>query len=78
MNIPEDLRDLYVEFGRAVEMAQVMEVEVGNLAFTLISVWFDPAKITDDQRELFRAIMNDVNKRTFGNLMRERSEKLQR
>jgi hypothetical protein len=70
-NIPDDLRELYVEFGQAAEMAQVMEVEAGNLALAFVTVWFNPTTITDEQREFFRALVDDVDKRTFGNLMKE-------
>ena len=70
-NIPEDLRELYVEFGQAAEMAQVMEVEADNLALAFVTVWFDTTNITDEQREFFRALVDDVDKRTFGNLMKE-------
>ncbi|MDX6447360.1 MAG: hypothetical protein QOH71_4434 [Blastocatellia bacterium] len=70
-NIPEDLRELYVEFGQAAEMAQVMEVEAGNLALSFVTIAFDTTNITDEQREFFRALVDDVDKRTFGNLMKE-------
>jgi hypothetical protein len=68
---PDDLRELYFEFGRAAEMAQVMETEAGNLALVYASMLVDTSKITDEQREFFRALVQDVNKRTFGNLFRE-------
>lgn len=67
----DDLRLLYFEFGRAAEMAQLMELAAGNLALSFVSLAFDPAKITDDERSLFRAIVEDVNSRTFGSLLRE-------
>ena len=68
---PEDLKELYFEFGRTAEMAQVMEVEAGNLALAFISLAFDPSKITDDERRIFRDIIDDVNSRTFGNLLKQ-------
>ena len=68
---PNTLRDLYFEFGRAVEMAQVMEVEAGNLALSFAALEIDKAKVTKDQRRQFQALVADVNKRTFGNLMRQ-------
>ena len=69
--MPEDLRELYVEFAQAAEMAQVMEVEAGNLALAFVTTAFDTSKITEEQSEFFRALVDDVNRRTFGNLMRE-------
>ena len=68
---PDDLRELYFEFGRAAEMAQVMETEAGNLALVYASMLFNASKITDEQRGFFRALVRDVNRRTFGNLFRE-------
>lgn len=70
-NYPEDLKALYFEFGRTAEMAQVMELEAGNLALAVASLAFDPEKITDDERRYFSAIIDDVNSRTFGNLLKQ-------
>jgi len=36
-----DLDDLYAEFGRTAEMAQVMELEAGNLALSYVMIAFD-------------------------------------
>ena len=71
MSSSDDLRELYYEFGRAAEMAQVMETEAGNLALVYATMLVDTAKITDEQREFFRALLQDVDKRTFGNLFRQ-------
>ena len=68
---PDDLRELYYEFGRAAEMAQVMETEAGNLALVYATMLVDTSKITAEQREFFQALLQDVNKRTFGNLFRQ-------
>lgn len=68
---PDDLRELYFEFGVTAEMAQVMEVEAGNLALTFISLAFDPSKITEKERHFFKAIIDDVNRQTFGKLLKE-------
>ena len=68
---PDDLRELYFEFGRTAEVAQVMEVEAGNLALAFVSLAFDPSKITEEDRRFFKAIIDDVNRRTFGNLLKE-------
>jgi hypothetical protein len=67
----DTLRLLYLEFGRTAEMAQIMEMQAGNLALSFVSLAFDPSKITDDERGLLRAIVDDVNSRTFGNLLRQ-------
>ena len=68
---PEDLKDLYMEFGQSAEMAQIMEVEAGNLALAFAGLAFDPATITGDERRIFQAVINDVNRRTFGNLLKQ-------
>lgn len=67
----DDLRLLYFEFGRTAEMAQVMEMEAGNLALAFVSLAFDPSTITDEERGLFREIIDDVNSRTFGSLLKQ-------
>jgi hypothetical protein len=67
----DTLRVLYYEFGRAAEMAQIMEMEAGNLALAFVSLAFDPSRITNDERALLRAIIDDVNTRTFGNLLKQ-------
>lgn len=67
----EDLKDLYMEFGRTAEMAQVMELEAGNLALAYAALAFDPATITNGERRIFQAVIDDVNGRTFGNLLNQ-------
>jgi len=71
MNYPDDLKELYFEFGLAAEMAQVMELEAGNFALWFIRAWYDTSTMTDEQREFFRELINDVNKRTFGYLVKQ-------
>jgi hypothetical protein len=70
-SFPDDLRELYFEFGRAAEMAQVMETEAGNLALLYASMFVDTSKITDEQREFIQSIVQGVNESTFGKLFRE-------
>ena len=70
-DLPEDLRDLYFQIGRTVEVAQVMELEVGNLALAYVSLAFDPKSITNDERRLLKAVVDDVDKRTFGYLLKQ-------
>ena len=70
----EDLKNLYMEFGKAAEMAQVMEVEAGNLALAYVTLAFDPATITDDERQILKDVINDVNRRTLGNLLKQISK----
>lgn len=69
-DISNNLRDLYYKFGRAAEMAQVMEIEAGNLALAYVSFVFDLDNISDENRRMFKAIIDDVDKRTFGYLLK--------
>jgi hypothetical protein len=70
----DDLRELYYEFGRAAEIAQLMETEAGNLALVYSTMLVDTSKITEEQRGFFRSLIQDINARTFGNLFREIKE----
>ena len=63
-----------MEFGQAAEMAQVMEMAAGNLALAYVSLAFDPATITDEERQIFKDVINDVNSRTLGNLLKQISK----
>ena len=42
---PENLKQVYMAFGRAAELAQIMEVEAGNLALSYAAFAFDPNKM---------------------------------
>lgn len=64
-----DLDDLYAKFGRAAEMAQVMELEVGNLALAYALIAFDVENLTNDQKRFLKSLSEDVDRRTFGNLV---------
>ena len=64
-----DLEDLYAKFGRAAEMAQVMELEAGNLALAYALIAFDVEDLTNDQKRFLKSLSEDVDRRTFGNLV---------
>ena len=64
------LEKLYEQVGRVAEMAQVMEMEAGNLALTYASIAFDMNNLTDEQKHILQSVTADVNRRTFGNLIR--------
>lgn len=68
---PEDLKDLYMEYGLVAEIAQVMEVEAGNLALTFATLAFNPATITHEERQIIQDLIKDVNARTFGDLLKQ-------
>ena len=69
-DLPADLRDVYFEFGCAAKTAQLLEVAASNHALAFVSLAFDGSNATNEQRELFQAVVDDANKRTFGNLLK--------
>jgi hypothetical protein len=69
-DMPGDLRDLYVAYGQTAEMAQVLELEAGNFALAYCSLVFDPENLTLEDRYAFKALSDDVDRRTFGNRLK--------
>jgi len=70
MNDPKyELDDLYAKFGRTAEMAQVMELEAGNLGLSYVLIAFDVNNLTNDQKLFLKSLSEDINRRTFGNLI---------
>lgn len=70
MEMPEDQYALYAEFGMAAERAQVWEVEAGNVALYFVALLVDPNEITPEIRGMFRAVEEDVNRKTLGALLK--------
>jgi hypothetical protein len=70
MDVPTNLYELYAEFGIAAEKAQVLEVEAGNVALSFLALFAKTDQITDEQREMFRSIVDDVNRKTLGALLK--------
>jgi len=67
--MPKDLQELYCKYGQTAEMAQVLEFEAGNFALAYASLLFNPETITDQDSRIFQAVIDDVDRRTFGNLL---------
>ena len=65
-----ELDDLYAKFGRAAEMAQVMEIEAGNLALSYVLIAFDVDNLTNEQKLFLKSLSEDIDRRTFGNLIK--------
>jgi len=65
----KDLDELYAQFGRTAEMAQVMEIEAGNLALAYALIVFDVNNLTKEQKLFLKSLSEDVNRRTFGYLV---------
>lgn len=70
MNQPDDEDQLYTKFGRTAEMAQSLEVEAGNVFLGIVAIWVKTDEITDEQRAFHRDLVNDLNRRTLGDLLR--------
>lgn len=71
MDIPSDQYRLYAEFGIASEKAQVLEVEAGNVALYYFRLSVKPDEINPEVTAFFKNIMNDVNKKTLGQLIKK-------
>lgn len=70
MTFAEDQMQLYAEFGITAEKAQVLEVEAGNVALSYIALFVDTSRIGPEEREFFRSLVDDVNSKTLGALLR--------
>jgi hypothetical protein len=70
VSFPQDQVELYTEFGITAEKAQVLEVEAGNVALTFVTLFFDTSRIGAEEREFFRHLVDDVNSKTLGALLR--------
>jgi hypothetical protein len=70
MDIPEDQYALYAEFGMAAEKAQVLETEAGNLALSYLTLLVNTDKITPEETEMYRSIVDDANRKTLGALLK--------
>jgi len=70
MDIPTDQLEVYTQFGIAAELAQTLEVDAGNVALAYLALFVDTDKITPEQTEWFRSLMEDLNRKTLGQLLR--------
>lgn len=70
-DLPSDLRELYTRVGIACEIAQVVEVEAGNLALAYLTLFVKPGReVTPAETEVFRAVIEDINHKTLGAMFR--------
>ena len=70
MDIPADQLEVYTQFGIAAEMAQCLEIDASNLALAYIAAFVNTDEITSELIEWFRAINEDLNRKTLGQLLR--------
>jgi hypothetical protein len=67
--MPADQYELYAQFGIAAEKAQVLEVAAGNVALSFVTMLVKPEEITPEEMQMYRAIVDEVNRKTFGSLL---------
>jgi hypothetical protein len=70
MDIPEDQYALYAEFGMTAEKAQVLETEAGNVALSYLTLFVNTDKITPEETEMYRSVVDDTNRKTLGALLK--------
>lgn len=70
MSIPSDQYDLYAQFGIAAEKAQTLELEAGNFVLTYLGLFFKPGQITEEQRQFLSSLVDDMNHKTLGRLLK--------
>jgi len=70
MSIPSDQYDLYAQFGIAAEKAQTLELEAGNFVLTFLGLFFKPGQITEEQRKFLSSLVDDMNHKTLGRLLK--------
>jgi hypothetical protein len=70
MEMPEDQYALYAEFGITAEKAQVLETEAGNVALSYVTLFVNTDEITPEETEMFRSVIDDVNRKTLGALLK--------
>lgn len=69
--MPGDQYELYAQFGIAAEKAQILEVAAGNVVLSFLAMLLkpNPDQITSEETQMYRALFEDVNRKTFGSLL---------
>ena len=68
--MPPDQYELYAEFGIASEKAQLLEIEAGNYVLAFLGIFFKPDKISNEQRDFLKNLIDDMNHATLGKLLK--------
>ena len=71
MTQPENLHQLYAEFGMAAEKAQVLELEAGNVVLSFVALTVDPKNISHTDKAGYKKLIDEVDRKTLGNLLRQ-------
>jgi NADPH:quinone reductase-like Zn-dependent oxidoreductase len=69
MEMPADQYALYAEFGITAEKAQVLEVSAASVALISLALFVKTDEISPEETEMYRAVVDDVNSKTFGKLL---------
>lgn len=67
----ENLHQLYADFGMVAEKAQVLELEAGNVILSFIALTVDPNNISPADKVVYKKLVDEVDRKTFGNLLRQ-------
>ncbi len=70
MDVPPDQYELYAEFGLAADIAQGMETAAGNFLLSYAMAFMDVKDITPEVSTWFKEIIEDINSKTFGTLLK--------
>jgi hypothetical protein len=70
MSMPPGQYELYAQFGIAAEKAQTLELEAGNFVLSYLGFFFKPGQITEEQREFLSSLVDDMNHKTLGRLLK--------
>lgn len=62
--------EVYMQFGLAAEKSQCLEMDAGNLILAWITLFIPTERLDRNTAEWFQQILDDVNRRTLGNLLR--------
>ncbi|MGH7113547.1 MAG: hypothetical protein ACREE9_03530 [Stellaceae bacterium] len=76
-DIPPDLRELYFTLGVTAEKAQVMETAAGDVVLAYLAVFVDTDNITPEMTEWFKQLLDDMNSKTFGTVLRTLKKSIQ-
>ena len=71
MNRPADEDHIYAKFGRTAEIAQSLEIEAGTVFLAIVLIGVKTDEITDEERAYYRALVDDLNRRTLGDLLKQ-------
>ncbi len=67
--MPTEQYEVYAEFGITSEKAQTLELEAGTFVLSFLAIFVNLKAITPEITEMFRAVNDDLNRKTLGALL---------